>query len=1601
MQDPSNNFYDTQKEFEDYWKNKTIEKGKGWKQFKRWENFIKPRVFPDGVQHPDVLLQEYNNVVSANNSFLMNPPNIWTQVGPDNVPLQSNGTKRGIGRVNTIAFHPSDPNTIYVGAPAGGFWKSENGGQTWATTTDFLSNLGVSDIAINPNNTDEIYIITGDRDAGDTYSYGLMKSLDGGLTFSATGLSFNITSYYKGNRVLIDPSNTTTIIVATSNGIYRSVDAGISFVHTYTGINMTDIEFHTTNSNIVYGASKGSTSVYKSSDNGVSWIQAGFGLPSTNDVVRACVAVTPANPQIVYAMFGGNNNGFYGVYKSSDEGVTWTQQANSPNLLGWSSTGSDSDGQAWYDLAFAVSPNDENILFVGGVNTWKSIDGGVNWNLNTHWTGSGGADYMHADEHMIKYNPLNGDIYSGNDGGLYYSTDEVNWTDISDGLHITQFYSLGVSQSVQNKVITGAQDNGTFLKTNLNWDAVIGGDGMECIIDYTNSNIMYGEVYYGAIRKSTNGGNSFSSIAPSNNGSWETPYILDKNNPEIIYAGYDELYKTTDGGSNWNTITNGETNGGKINEIDVSKSNPDVIYFTDDANIFKTTNGGGSWTQINNNLPYKYISYVIVHPTDENKVWVTFSGYTSGEKVYKSTNGGNSWVNISGTLPNIPVNCIELDKTNNLETIYIGTDLGIFTSDSTLNDWNVFNNNSLPNVIVTELEIQYQSNTLFAATYGRGLWSIDLQITSPPTANFSYNDSIFCNVPADVSFLNNSYYSNSYYWDFGDGNTSTSTNPTHTYNSFGTYTVKLVATGPLGIDSIIKQQIISIDPNNPCIFTLPVSGTGNTLTICNGTLFDVGGPNGNYYDQNDCWVTIAPTGSNQITLNFNSFDIEAPSNGYTYCNWDYLEIFDGNDTTAPSLGQFCNALTGSPGTIISSGGALTILLHSDQAVNGTGFEVDWNCTFPTASPVSSFLVSDSVSCNSQISFTDLSTNGPTYWFWDFGDGSNSNLQNPTHNYLSSGVYDVVLIASNQFGSDTISNINAISIIDVNLQTTSTSSCIDTSLTLGAISSAGIISWYDDNSLQNLIGTGNAFTTPIINTTTSYFAQSVYEFNTIYGGPSDNTIGAGSYYQGSKYLIFDNYTSSKLLSVLVYTDSDAYRTIELRNSSNTIIEDTTVFIPVSPNGIRIYINFDLPVQNNMQLGLAGSNNDMYRTSTGAIFPYDISDIVSITGTNAPAGYFYFFYDWEVKKESCISNVAEVIATINNNSSNTSAITACGSYTWLVNNQTYTTSGTYNDVSTNAAGCTHTEILNLTIDNSSSNTSSITTCGSYTWLVNNQTYTTSGTYTDASTNAAGCTHNETLNLTIDYLSNTNQSLSICNGDSIIIDGIAYYHPGSYVDILQTINGCDSIVNTNLTVFPILYSNQTINLCEGESYTIGSNTYDAVGSYVDTVSAITSCDSIVETEITISYIESEIIQLNNNLQADIQLGNPFSYLWSTGEITSSISISESLDYWLIATDINNCISDTVYYSVSHTGINDELKNSFVLFPNPTTGVVNIQFFNRGTTQLILNNVLGEKISQKNIEEKGLVSTIIDLSNYANGIYFMEIYNEFRSLNYKIVLR
>lgn len=813
MYNNEQNFYETQKAFEEYWDGKEITKGKGWKQFKRWEAFMEPRVYPDGVFHNNIMAVSQEKNMQARNS---NNLSSWEVLGPTNVPLTNWGGKRGVGRINAIAFHPNNENIIWVGTPAGGLWKTTDGGLNWSNNTDQLPSLGVAAITIDPNNSDIMYLASGDRDGGDTYAYGILKSIDGGSTWNTTGLSFDYSAGYIGYQILINPDNSNIINVsvkkAGSGQVYRSIDGGENWTITLNGQKLISMQQHPSNPNILYGGTNNSGKIYKSTDNGESWsiIMPNQGIPSAGGY-RVTLAVTEDNPNAVYALISNTDGGFFGLYKSTDSGENWTLQSNTPNILNWSTTGEgDNDGQGWYDLALTVSPTNENEVYVGGVNTWKSTDGGLNWFIDSHWYGSDGVPYKHADEHVLKFHP-NGTLYSGNDGGLYKKTGN-NWTDISDGLQITQFYSLGISQNNPELIIAGAQDNGTLLMNgNESWGAVLGGDGMECLIDYTDDNIMYAEYYYGDLRKSTDGGNSFNWISPSGQeGAWETPYIIDPNDHNTLYIGYDDVWKTTDGGSNWFAISENLTNGENLHEIAVAPSNSNIIYTSRNSTLYKTANGGDSWEIVSSQLPNKTISYISIHPTNPNKLWVSFSGFTSNQKAFTTEDGGQNWTNISHNLPNLPANCIIHKNNSNSEELFIATDIGVYYKNGAMNEWIPFNQ-GLPNVIVKELEIQYSSNTLYAATYGRGVWKSNLEAFAP-SASFSTSSNTICQENC-IEFQNtSSNYPTEWQWSFPGGNpeSSTSHSPVICYPDTGTFNVSLIVSNGAGTDTINSINHLSV-----------------------------------------------------------------------------------------------------------------------------------------------------------------------------------------------------------------------------------------------------------------------------------------------------------------------------------------------------------------------------------------------------------------------------------------------------------------------------------------------------------------------------------------------------------------------------------------------------------------------------------------------------------------------------------------------------------------------------------------------------------------------------------------------------------------------
>ena len=298
MRDPNVNFYDVQQEFNSYWANRPYEKGKGYKQFKRWEYLMEQRCYPTGDKK--LAAQTFDNFSAwenANAAMHIIPPivmsNTWTPIGPMGAPSGGNA-----GRINFVRFHPTNTNTIYVGAPDGGLWVTTNGGTSWTTNTDQLTVIGCSDIAIDPTNTNTLYLATGDGDAGDSYSIGVLKSTDGGLTWNTTGLTWTVNQGRTISRLIIDPTNPQLLLAATSAGIWKTINGGTSWTQSSTTA-VNDIEFKPGATATVYATG---TSFLKSTNNGTSFTAITSGLPANTAVDRMSVAVTAANAAYVYVL---------------------------------------------------------------------------------------------------------------------------------------------------------------------------------------------------------------------------------------------------------------------------------------------------------------------------------------------------------------------------------------------------------------------------------------------------------------------------------------------------------------------------------------------------------------------------------------------------------------------------------------------------------------------------------------------------------------------------------------------------------------------------------------------------------------------------------------------------------------------------------------------------------------------------------------------------------------------------------------------------------------------------------------------------------------------------------------------------------------------------------------------------------------------------------------------------------------------------------------------------------------------------------------------------------------------------------------------------
>jgi len=548
MQDRSANFYTIKQDFETTWRNRPYVRGNGWKQYKRWEAFWEPRVFPHGVRPPEnYAWKEHLNFERTYPTTSSGARNAnWTTMGPYSWTTASYNP--GNGRVNAIAEDPNDINTLYIGAPAGGCWKSTDAGATWTVLTDHLQSLGVSAIAIDYSNSNVIYIGTGDDDANDTYSIGLLKTTDGGATWTEVTPSSSSIFGPQIYKIIIHPIDPSTIFLASSTGCHRSTDGGVTWTLLNSG-SWRDMELKPGDPNTIYVAN---TTVHRTTDGGTTWSPVNVGLPASTDINRAEIAVTAANPEYVYFVCGDRlDASFYGLYRSTNSGISFTLQAYTPNIFAFDMTGAnDNTGQSWYDMAIAASPTNAEEIYIGGINVWKSTDGGLSYNIKSHWYYPPSVGYTHADIHVLEM--FGNRLYCGSDGGIFKSINGGNgFSDLSDGLSITQFYRIGGSEQVPHKIIGGTQDNGCNLIDNEVALHTNGGDGMETLISPSDSLIMYTSSQFGNFRRSDDGGYNFSGIFPtkSGEGAWVTPLVLNPQDNDMLLAGFDEVYLTFNKGN--------------------------------------------------------------------------------------------------------------------------------------------------------------------------------------------------------------------------------------------------------------------------------------------------------------------------------------------------------------------------------------------------------------------------------------------------------------------------------------------------------------------------------------------------------------------------------------------------------------------------------------------------------------------------------------------------------------------------------------------------------------------------------------------------------------------------------------------------------------------------------------------------------------------------------------------------------------------------------------------------------------------------------------------------------------------------------------------
>jgi PKD repeat protein len=795
----------------------------------------------------------------------------WEPLGPWGAS-SGTGWGRVAGRITAVAVHPTNADVVLVGAATGGIWKSTDGGRTFRPVSDSAPSLATSAIVFSPSSPEVLYAATGEADSaylegnpasslGTYLGAGLLRSVDGGETWSRVDVDLPENAVL--SRVLVHPADPRRVLVAVyvrhdvaagrslPGGVYLSTDGGVRFTRTFAHAASDLVQDPSSPDSVfaAFGVDGGCSScaaasgVWRSSDFGLTFAPSlthdSPGAPIAAQAGQVKLSVSATVPPVLLAsvLDGDDTHEKGGVFRSADGGATWEKRAAPPQAC--PKTGLN---QCNYDHALLVHPTRPERVYLGTVSLYVSDDGAATWRtlVDVYARGSG----LHPDQHAFAVPATEpGTLWVGNDGGLYRTTDDgATFESRNDTLGLIQFNGVALHPANPAFLMGGTQDNGNLRTLDgVSWSDRTGSDGGFVLVRQDDPSQLLAANYWAYLNYSSTTGGIFRDVTPSPQlmtadgepsepMAFYPPALAAPGAPATVFLGAQRLWANPSFGANPNLwaprSVEKAVSSGVVSAMDVVGDGSGPVWVGGSrGDVLFSTDGGTTFARRTEGLPPAIVTDVRSVSPDGRAAYVAFGGYLGApaRHVFYTANAGATWTNVSSGLPDVPVTALAVAPADPRE-LFAATDAGVFRTTDGGASWTSFSA-GLPNTTVNALVFRPGTRELYAATYGRGAFTV----TVPPAGSDPPPDAAFVARPArpapgqSVAFADRSGGTpTSWLWAFGDGTTSSERSPRHVYARPGGYPVTLTVANAGGSTTTTRVVEVTAGAARPVTVQLPV-----------------------------------------------------------------------------------------------------------------------------------------------------------------------------------------------------------------------------------------------------------------------------------------------------------------------------------------------------------------------------------------------------------------------------------------------------------------------------------------------------------------------------------------------------------------------------------------------------------------------------------------------------------------------------------------------------------------------------------------------------------------------------------------------------------